>query len=693
VTEQYCTRCFKRYPAGAAGCPEHGDTLARFADRDLVGETLDGRYRVVSVIGKGGMGVVYRAVQDAIDRPVALKVLNREIVQDETAIKRFLIEAKAMASLRSPHAIMLYDFGATRDGLLYYTMEELDGRPLSRLLQEQAPLDYRRAASLVFQACDALEDAHDRGICHRDIKPDNLFITHRGRGDSEFLVVLDFGIAKLRGGGSSEAVTRTGMVIGTPGYLSPEQVTGGEVTPASDLYSLGIVFYEMLAGAVPFRANTAVQVLMMHVNEEPRPVTATNPAVRLPPPVEAVLRRALAKKPEQRFRSAGELRTALEAALGEAAQPQTATLSSREPTPAGMAVPGSAATPAGMSARGSVATAAGIPAPAAVPVPRSLASRLAWPVAALAGMAAVGLAVAFLLAPDPPGADTAAQQPATPAAVSQAGAPTTEAGAQPATPAAVSQPVSPAAEAGPLPAAPAAASQPATPAAASPPARPAVVAAPAATPAVAAAAQAGRDQAQALRGQMTALRERERASAAELRTLADQWESLDDAAAEGLRGIAGRLDSQAQAADRMLAMIPASLDGPADDLMQGMQRLLADATALDTEQRGVVAGVTQRLLLRADRVRQTAGPAVFQLRAAAQAWQYTAPDAAMALANAANGLAMLLTRLDTEVSGAIAGGKLLSAATALQEIEESVSVILDAVNGQAAPPSADEGSY
>ena len=216
--EKYCPRCFTKFPSSLKKCPKDGQHLVCLMERDLTGEVLDDRYTVMGLVGRGGMGVVYKAEQHLIKRIVALKVLRREVVQDETSVKRFLNEARAIASLQNPHTITLHDFGVTHDGLLYYTMELLKGNPLSMLIKNEAPIDYQRAAGFIIEACDSLQEAHENNILHRDLKPDNLFVIKRW--DKEHIKVLDFGIAKLVGDTSMETVTKTGMVIGTPRYLS-----------------------------------------------------------------------------------------------------------------------------------------------------------------------------------------------------------------------------------------------------------------------------------------------------------------------------------------------------------------------------------------------------------------------------------------------------------------------------------------
>lgn len=335
--EKYCPKCFKKYPPETERCPEDGSYLVSPMDKDLTGEVLDDRYTVMERIGRGGMGVVYRAEQHLIKRIVALKVLRREIVQDESAVKRFLNEARSIASLDSRHTVTLHDFGVTRDGLLYYTMELLKGRPLTRIIRDEAPVDHVRAAGLLLQACRSLEEAHEHNILHRDLKPDNLFVTEK-RGREE-LKVLDFGIAKLVGDASMDTVTRTGMIIGTPQYLSPEQALGNTVVPASDLYSLAIVFYEMLAGKPPFIDDTPMKTMWAHIRDPVPPLRERNPDVQVPRSIEAFLARALEKEPGKRFTSVPVFTDALRKAVEDHdASPETVSLPPLSTTDQGLRV-------------------------------------------------------------------------------------------------------------------------------------------------------------------------------------------------------------------------------------------------------------------------------------------------------------------------------------------------------------------
>ena len=314
--KRYCPRCFSRFDRDLERCPEDGEKLVLISDDDLVGKTLDERYAILSKLGEGGMGTVYVAEQAIIGRRVALKVLRGAMVQDESSVKRFLTEARAIATLKSPHTITLHDFGVTREGQLYYTMELLEGSPLSTLIALEAPMDPARAARLLLQGCKSLQEAHDKGILHRDIKPDNMFVTWGNEG--EHVTVLDFGIAKLGEDSMMGTITKTGMLCGTPAYLSPEQAQGSAAVPASDLYAMAIVFYEMLAGEPPFSDTTAMRVLIKHVTDTPAPLSVKNPRVQVPGSIEEFILKGLSKKPEDRFTSVRDFREGLERALVDA---------------------------------------------------------------------------------------------------------------------------------------------------------------------------------------------------------------------------------------------------------------------------------------------------------------------------------------------------------------------------------------
>jgi eukaryotic-like serine/threonine-protein kinase len=267
---------------------------------------VDGRYRVLHRVGSGGMAEVYCAQDLQLGRKVALKVLYRRFAEDREFVERFRREASSAAGLQHQHVVSVYDRGEY-DGTYYIAMEYLDGRSLKSIIREEAPLDPDRAIDLTIQVLRAARFAHRRGIIHRDFKPQNVIVDADGRAK-----VTDFGIARA---GASD-MTQTGSIMGTAQYLSPEQAQGLAVSAASDLYSIGIILYEMLTGRVPFEGESAVTIALKQVNEPPVPPSAYNPAVG--PALEAVVLRSLEKHAALRFQDADEFIAALEDARGAA---------------------------------------------------------------------------------------------------------------------------------------------------------------------------------------------------------------------------------------------------------------------------------------------------------------------------------------------------------------------------------------
>ena len=280
----------------------------------LIGRVFDGKYRLDQPLGGGGMGIVYRATHLLIDRPVAVKVLSQRFVGDETAQQRFRREARASGRVQHPNAVTVNDFGATEDGWLYIVMELLEGQTLRDLLAREAPLDPARAVSFMLQASAAVGAAHDAGLIHRDLKPANIFIEQRPNF-AAVVKVLDFGVAKFaveEHDDDYKTLTQVGAIIGMPRYMSPEQCSGAApLTPASDVYSLGVILYEMLTGAVPFIAETPLAVALKHVSEPPVPPREIVAAI--PDQVERVVLHALAKEPKSRPADANEFRRELHA--------------------------------------------------------------------------------------------------------------------------------------------------------------------------------------------------------------------------------------------------------------------------------------------------------------------------------------------------------------------------------------------
>jgi beta-lactam-binding protein with PASTA domain/tRNA A-37 threonylcarbamoyl transferase component Bud32 len=267
-------------------------------------QTYGGRYAVIERVGVGGMAEVYRARDELLGREVAVKVLSERHSSDSSFVERFKREAQAAANLNHPNIVSLYDYGS--EGTTnFIVMEFIDGDSLGELITQEAPLLPERAAEIAGDVAKALERAHNAGLVHRDIKPNNIMLTSTGQTK-----VTDFGIVRALGGETEQQMTQTGMVIGTAAYLSPEQAQGNPVDARSDVYALGIVLYEMLTGTTPFTGDTPLAVAYKHVREAPEPPSSKNPDV--PEDLDAITMKALAKNPENRYSSATEMREDLE---------------------------------------------------------------------------------------------------------------------------------------------------------------------------------------------------------------------------------------------------------------------------------------------------------------------------------------------------------------------------------------------
>lgn len=319
-----CPRCGRQFPNDYPVCPfdhtplQADATVADVPIDPLIGRVFEGKYRLDERLGGGGMGTVYRATHLLIDRQVALKVLSQRFVGDQTAQQRFRREARAAGRMQHPNAVTVTDFGATEDGYLYIVMELLEGRTLRDLLAHEAPLDPARAVSFMLQACAAVGAAHEAGLIHRDLKPANIFIEQRPNLPA-VVKVLDFGVAKFaveEHEDDYDTLTQVGAIIGTPRYMAPEQCSGAaQLTPAADVYSLGIILYEMLTAVVPFNADTPLAIALKQVSEPPTPPREVVPSVPLE--LERVVLHALQKNPPDRPRNADELRRELLATAEE----------------------------------------------------------------------------------------------------------------------------------------------------------------------------------------------------------------------------------------------------------------------------------------------------------------------------------------------------------------------------------------
>jgi eukaryotic-like serine/threonine-protein kinase len=322
-----CNSCGNTFPSSLSFCLNDGSPLVDL--ESLIGITLDGRYRLDSLIGAGGMGDVYRATHIHLDTQFAVKLLKPELVANQTAIKRFRLEAKAAGRIHHPNAIRVTDFGVTPERIVYLVMEIVEGRSLRDLMNLEGPLPYRRTFNIVRQVCGAVEAAHRGGIIHRDLKPDNINIEKVSSFDR--VKVLDFGIAKLKEANPDAYLTQAGTLIGTPQYMSPEQCQGKHLDPRSDIYSIGIILYEMLTGQVPFDGDAPLQVVIKQLHESPTPIQDISRNV--PASLAQVVMRCLEKDPERRPSSAAilsdELKRAVEMEDGEIAQSFTDSLVAR----------------------------------------------------------------------------------------------------------------------------------------------------------------------------------------------------------------------------------------------------------------------------------------------------------------------------------------------------------------------------
>jgi serine/threonine protein kinase len=311
-------------------CPHDGSVLEDKLPHEerLCGQTLAGKYKIEGFLSRGGMGAVYRATHVMLGKPVALKLIRPEIVTSPEVVRRFQREARAASLLSHPNIVTIYDLGQVEDGTLYLAMELCVGMSLKDVIVAEGPLAPRRAVRLCRAIAGALALAHRNRIVHRDLKPHNVMIARDAEGQ-EIPKLLDFGIAKaVETDGAT--LTSTGMVLGTPRYLSPEQARGLSVDGRSDLYSLGIIFYEMLVGRVPFDDPSVPSLLVKHVAEAPRPPSELRPDV--PSAIESIVLRLLEKDPARRFQSAEDLSAAL-ATLDPAAPVVNAPMLAAGPIP------------------------------------------------------------------------------------------------------------------------------------------------------------------------------------------------------------------------------------------------------------------------------------------------------------------------------------------------------------------------
>jgi tRNA A-37 threonylcarbamoyl transferase component Bud32 len=317
---KYCDTCRSNYPNDFTTCPKDQAVL-RFSSELSVGMVIRDKYQILRRIGAGGMATVYEAKHLAFNEIRALKVVNSRLAEDEAFLKRFRAEAVVTRKLQHPNAVRVDDFDTTEDGRPYIVMEYVEGKDLRHAIEDAGPFSIPRTLNIGKQIASALAEAHNLGITHRDIKPDNILLIRKPDG-TDMVKVLDFGIAKIRDGaadmGTGYTTTKTGVVVGTPQYMSPEQAMGksGEaIDGRSDIYSLGCALYEMLTGQLPFESETPVGLLIHHIQTTPVPPHQRAPQQRIPYALSMVLMKAMEKEKDHRYQSAEEMIEALDQAL------------------------------------------------------------------------------------------------------------------------------------------------------------------------------------------------------------------------------------------------------------------------------------------------------------------------------------------------------------------------------------------
>ena len=323
-TSTICPQCGTAYGPEQRFCPVDGSPLrARSPHDPLIGQVIAERYHVTGLIGEGGMGRVYSAEHVRMGRRSALKVMSPALATTADAITRFNREAANASRINHPNVAAIYDFGETPDGLLYIAMEFVEGETLRSLIERTGPLPIARAAQITKGAADALYAAHHLGIVHRDLKPDNIMLARQLDG-ADWVKVVDFGIAKSVAGqgegGGGQTVTTAGVSLGTPEYMSPEQLAGEKLDARTDIYSLGLVLFNMLTGQLPYPKLTSKETLVRRLTSPPATLADVRPDMIWPASVQAVLSRALDPAPDRRYPNVADLGRAIMAAAGSLAE-------------------------------------------------------------------------------------------------------------------------------------------------------------------------------------------------------------------------------------------------------------------------------------------------------------------------------------------------------------------------------------
>ncbi len=314
LDRKVCLECHRQFTGIVAACPHDGTLLVNILQDPLIGTTLAGNYEILSILGQGGMGVVYKARHALMDRVVAIKMLQAQLITDSMSVKRFQQESKAASRINHPNVITVYDFGISPTGQPYIVMDCLTGVPLSDIIKTDGQVSVERTIKVMVQACDALDHAHRQGVIHRDLKPSNIVLINFDN-EKDFVKVVDFGVAKLMNGTESQRLTQVGEVCGSPVYMSPEQCKGLELDARSDIYSMGIVLFESLTGHLPILGKTMVDTMSRHISAPPAKFNEVRPDLYIPERLESVVLRALAKDPADRQQTMAELMQEIDMAI------------------------------------------------------------------------------------------------------------------------------------------------------------------------------------------------------------------------------------------------------------------------------------------------------------------------------------------------------------------------------------------
>ena len=391
-----CPQCGAEYPANARFCEIDGTALRGTSpSADLVGSIIADRYHVMKKLGQGGMGQVYLVEHVKMGRKSALKVMHPGMVKDVDAISRFNREAANASRISHANVAAVYDFGETPEGVIYLAMEFVDGPPLTKIVEETGGLAPQRAVEITRQTAQALAVAHDMGIVHRDLKPDNIMIAKTRDGD-DLVKVVDFGIAKASGN-AAQKVTKTGHVVGTPDYMSPEQLAGDAVDARSDIYSLGLVTFNMLTGCLPFPSDSPQESMIMRLTDRPKSLADMRPDVAWPDELQLVMDRALEREAPRRYQGATEFARDLVRAI----QPMRdgVPVSARQATAARTAVPATRVAPSATLTPRSFPTVSVPPPQPAPPVATQTPQRRSLAVPIAGGIAVLLIVSAALFKP------------------------------------------------------------------------------------------------------------------------------------------------------------------------------------------------------------------------------------------------------------------------------------------------------